>query len=85
MGRHGWVHLDRVRALRGVAARVQRGGGSLTGSMPQLKEDEWPKDDQPTTTEQEQQLKHDEKRPTNRDGAAEYPPKLPPDALPTKD
>jgi hypothetical protein len=55
--------------------------------MPQLKEDEWPKDGQPTTTEAEQD--RDSAKPTGKDAppvtSPEYPPKLPPDALPTKD
>ena len=52
--------------------------------MPQLKEDEWPKDGQATTTEAEQD-KDDAKAPPRDDAPPEYPPKLPPDALPTKD
>ena len=40
------------------------------------------KNNQPTTTEREQ-LKDDGKPPP-RKGTPEYPPKLPPDALPTK-
>ena len=51
--------------------------------MPQLEEDEWPKTDQPTTTEKEH-LKDATEKPT--DGTrSEYPPPLPPEALPTKD
>ena len=52
--------------------------------MPQLKEDEWPTDNQPTTSEEEQ-TKDDQKRPLRQATPPEYPPKLPPDALPTKD
>ena len=52
--------------------------------MPQLEEDEWPKTDQPTTTEQER-LKDAEENPVSRGTRSEYPPKLPPEALPTKD
>jgi hypothetical protein len=52
--------------------------------MPQLKEDEWPKDGQPTTTEAEQ-AEDDDEGPPQKNTRPEYPPKLPPDALPTKD
>ena len=51
--------------------------------MPQLKEDEWPDDDQPTT--QEEQVKTDESTSAPGDTATEYPPELPPEALPTDD
>ena len=52
--------------------------------MPQLEEDEWPQKHEPTTAEKEH-LKRDEGRPPRDDTRAEYPPKLPPEALPTKD
>jgi hypothetical protein len=52
--------------------------------MPQLKEDEWPKNHQPTTTEQEH-LKDKDDSARTEGGSDEYPPKLPPEALPTKD
>ena len=49
--------------------------------MPQLEEDEWPDAGQPTTREQE-----DLKEREPGDGVrSDYPPELPPDALPTKD
>ena len=51
--------------------------------MPQLKEDEWPNDNEPTT--EEQQFKNDENPAARQDTAPEYPPQLPPEALPTKD
>jgi len=51
--------------------------------MPQLKQDEWPKDNQPTTSEE--QKPQDNEKPPPRNRTSEYPPKLPPDALPTKD
>lgn len=51
--------------------------------MPQLEEDEWPKPSQPTTTEQEHKDADEE---AAREGPrSEYPPTLPPEALPTKD
>jgi hypothetical protein len=50
--------------------------------MPQLEEDEWPKDEQPTTTEAEQEL---DGEPPGDPAQAEYPPPPPPEALPTKD
>ena len=50
--------------------------------MPQLSEDEWPNDNQPTTTEAEQPT--DDQAPPQVT-TPEYPPKLPSDALPTKD
>jgi hypothetical protein len=53
--------------------------------MPQLEEDEWPTTDQPTTTEQEHLKDPEEKKPVSRGTRSEYPPKLPPEALPTKD
>ena len=52
--------------------------------MPQLEEDEWPKPDQPTTTEQEH-LKDAPEEPAGEGTRSEYPPELPPEALPTKD
>ena len=52
--------------------------------MPPLEEDEWPKTDQPTTSEQEH-LKDPEEKPVSEGTRSEYPPKLPPEALPTKD
>jgi|RhiMethySRZTD1v2_1073278.scaffolds.fasta_scaffold3330538_1 hypothetical protein len=52
--------------------------------MPQLEEDEWPKTDQPTTTEQED-LKDTPEEPARDGTRSDYPPKLPPEALPTKD
>ena len=52
--------------------------------MPQLEEDEWPKTNQPTTTEQEH-LKQVDEEPSRRGVRSDYPPKLPPEALPTKD
>jgi len=52
--------------------------------MPQLEEDEWPKKDEPTTTEKES-LKQDKNKAPHNGTRAAYPPKLPPEALPTKD
>jgi hypothetical protein len=52
--------------------------------MPQLEEDEWPKPGQPTTAETDHAKDEDEE--PERDGVrSEYPPTLPPEALPTKD
>ena len=51
--------------------------------MPQLKEDEWPNDDEQTT--QEEQRKNDESTSARQDTPSEYPPQLPAEALPTKD
>jgi len=51
--------------------------------MPQLKEDEWPKDNQPTT--EEHQVGDDDRPPARVTPPREYPPKLPSGALPTKD
>jgi hypothetical protein len=48
--------------------------------MPQLEEDEWPADGQPTTTEQEVTEDHRAEQ-----GRTTYPPDLPPDATPTRD
>jgi hypothetical protein len=50
--------------------------------VPQLTEDEWPADDQPTTTEQEVR---EESPPETSGLTSEYPPDLPPDATPTRD
>lgn len=50
--------------------------------MPQLKEDEWPADEQPTTTEQEVVV---DDRPEKGGTSSDYPPDLPPDATPTRD
>ena len=52
--------------------------------MPQLEEDEWPKTDQPTTSEQEH-LKDPEEKPVSEGTRSESPPQLPPEARPTKD
>ena len=49
--------------------------------MPQLKEDEWPEDQEPTTTEEEAQ----DTRPDTSGTSDDYPPPLPPEATPTKD
>ena len=51
--------------------------------MPQLEEDEWPEPAEPTTTERQSS---EETANETRDGVrSEYPPKLPPEALPTRD
>jgi hypothetical protein len=50
--------------------------------VPQLTEDEWPADDQPTTTEQEVR---EDSPPETSGVTSEYPPDLPPDATPTRD
>ena len=50
--------------------------------MPQLKEDEWPNDDEPTT--EEEQLKDDRNAAARQDTSPAYPPQLPPSVLPTK-
>jgi hypothetical protein len=56
--------------------------------MPQLEEDEWPADGEPTTTEEEH-LKDggpDPAKPVARnEPSADYPPELPEDADPTLD
>lgn len=52
--------------------------------MPQLEEDEWPKTGQPTTAETEH-LKDEGEEPAREGTRSEYPPKLPTEALPTKD
>ena len=52
--------------------------------MPQLQEDEWPKTHQPTTAETEH-LNDVDKDPARDGPRSDYPPKLPPEALPTKD
>ena len=50
--------------------------------MPQLEEDEWPADGQPTTTEEEAK---EEDRVEQGGTRSEYPPDVPPDATPTLD
>ena len=52
--------------------------------MPQLEEDEWPQPGQPTTTEQEND-KDTPEEAAPEGVRSEYPPKLPPEALPTRD
>lgn len=52
--------------------------------MAQLKEDEWPSPNQPTTTETEH-LKDVPETPERAGVKSDYPPKLPPEATPTKD
>jgi hypothetical protein len=52
--------------------------------MPQLKEDEWPDADQPTTSETEQP-KDEQEAPDRSAVLSDYPPTLPPDATPPKD
>lgn len=53
--------------------------------MPQLEEDEWPTNDQPTTTEQEHLKETEPVAPHDESARSDYPPELPPEALPTKD
>ena len=53
--------------------------------MPQLEEDEWPKDNEPTTSEEEH-LKDggpDQARAPTQHAPIDYPPALPEDADPT--
>ena len=52
--------------------------------MPQMKEDEWPAENEPTTTETEHP-KNEPDTPERSAVVSDYPPTLPPDATPTKD
>jgi len=49
--------------------------------VPQLKEDEWPEEREPTTTEKEAK---DDRAPS-KGTRSDYPPPLPPEATPPKD
>ena len=73
----GWTSSDRCSSLDASSPR------DSPRAMPQLEEDEWPKPSQPTTTEAQQSAESKDTAPEAV--RSDYPPQLPPEALPTKD